>query len=388
MSSTFSAKEKDIDSFSDANSRQLKVRETDPHRDPRWESFVMQHPAATVYHHPAWLATLESEYRQSCVYLVCEDAAGMLHGIFPLMLTKGVPFRKRHPIMGTRLVSLPRTPYGGPLTIDIRAKELLLKEAVRRVSEKPGVYLQIKSQDEDLRGLVGGVTAKPWRLTYRLYLPKQSNEPFRVANNRTWSGIKRAINKATANGLRVRQADTLDDLAVWYRCYLETMRRTVVPARPYRFFLGLWENMRPKGMMRLLLAERETATGARIVGGFILFYLGQTATYAFGASRTCDLEFRPNDMILLHAITDAQRDGFQVLDLGEVPEGDEGLVRFKVKWGAEPERLSRYYYPDFPDDTPAAEGSGSPSMKAAKGMWQRLPLGMTSWIGDWIYSRL
>lgn len=388
MSSTFSAKGGGIHSFGDANSLQLKVRETNPHLDPRWETFVMQHPAATVYHHPAWLATLEREYRQSCINLVCEDAAGVLHGIFPMMLTKGVPFFKRHPLMGARLVSLPRTPLGGPLTTDIRATEVLLKEAVWRVSEKPGVHLQIKSQEVDLQGLVNGVAAKPWRLTYRLYLPKESSEPFRVAHNRTWSGIKRAINKATANGLRVREADSVDDLAVWYRCYLETMRRTFVPARPYRFFLGLWDYMRPKGMMRLLLAEQETASGARIVGGFIFFYLGETATYAFGASRTSDLEFRPNDMILLHALTDAQRDGFRVVDLGEVPEGDEGLVRFKVKWGAEPERLCRYYYPDFPDDALATEGSGSPLMEAAKGLWQRLPLGMTSWIGDQIYARL
>jgi hypothetical protein len=388
VSSTFCAKAEVIQSFSEADSSQLKVRETNPHRDPRWESFVMQHSAATVYHHPAWLATLEREYRQSCVYLVCEDTAGVLHGVFPMMLTKGVPFRKRHPLMGRRLVSLPRTPLGGPLTTGICATELLLKEAVRRVSETPGIYLQIKSQEVHLRGLVDGIAAKPWRLTYRLHLSDQSSEPFRVANNRTWSGIKRAINKATANGLRVRQADTVDDLAVWYRCYLETMRRTVVPARPYRFFLGLWEYMRPKGLMRLLLAERETASGTRIVGGFIFFYLGQTATYAFGASRTSDLEFRPNDMILLHAIIDAQRDGFRVVDLGEVPEGDEGLVRFKVKWGAEPERLCRYYYPDFPDDTLATEGSGSPLTEAAKRLWQQLPLGITSWIGDRIYSRL
>lgn len=387
MSSAICAKPEVNLSSSEAHSSQLKVREISPHGDPRWESFVLEHPGATIYHHPAWLATLEREYRQSCIYLACEDTAGVLHGIFPMMLTNGIPFVGQHPIMGRRLSSLPRTPLAGPLTCRVSATQLLLKEAVRRVSKSPGVYLQIKS-NEDLQGLVEGVVAKPWRFTYRVYLSNESGEPFRVANSRVWSNIKRSIGKAIANGLRVRQAESVDDLAAWYRCYLETMRRAVVPARPFRFFLGLWEYMRPKGLMRVLLVEHVTTSGARIVGGHIYFYLGQTATYAFGATRTNDLILRPNDIILHQAINDAQRDGFRVVDLGEVPEGDEGLERFKRKWDGQPERLCRYYYPDFPADPLGNEASPSPIMKAAKELWQRLPLGMTAWIGDRIYSRL
>ena len=81
-------------------------------------------------------------------------------------------------------------------------------------------------------------------------------------------------------------------------------------------------------------------------------------TYAFGASRTADFALRPNDIIMGRAINDASEEGFRFVDLGEVPEGDENLARFKSKWGAEPVRLYRYYSPDFPDGDAASDETG------------------------------
>lgn len=369
------------------DSLRLSVREANPCLDPRWESFVMQHPDALVYHHPAWLSSLEQEYRQSSVYLICEDADGKLLGLFPLIFTRGVPFRKGNPLSGPRLSSLPRTPLAGPLTTDPRATTLLLEEAVRRASASH-VRLQIKAQGTELSGLVDGLVTKPWRLTYLLRFPENQEEPFRVPNSQNWAGIKRAVNKAIANGLRTRPAETEADLAAWYTLYLETMRRNVVPARSYRLFQALWERMRPKGLIRLLLAEQQTAAGSRIIGGCIFFYLGQTVTYAFGASQTSDLGLRPNDIIFLQAINDARRDGFRILDFGEVPEGEDGLVRFKSKWGSEPVRLYRYYFPGFADPESSSDDSESLLAGTVRAIWRRLPLRLTSWIGDRVYARL
>ena len=367
---------------------QLSIRETNPHLDPRWESFVMQHPDASVYHHPAWLAALEREYPRPCVYLICEDSGGKLLGLFPLMYTRGFPFSARSPLIGPRLASLPRTPIAGPLTVDPRATVLLLQEAVRRTSSKAHVRLQIKASGTELGGLVEGIVTKAWRLTYLLQLPGNSGEPFRISNSQNRYSIKKAINKAVANGLHTRLAASEAELATWYRIYLETMRRNVVPARSYRFFQALWESMQPKGLMRLLLAEQQAGGKSRIIGGLIFFNFGQTVTSAFVGSQTSNLGLRPNDIMYWQAINDACREGFRVFDFGEVPDGDEGQARFKLKWGAEPVRLYRYYYPDFQDATHSASDSGTVLERAAKTIWQYLPLTMTSWLGDRVYARL
>jgi CelD/BcsL family acetyltransferase involved in cellulose biosynthesis len=374
--------------IAEANSRQFDVRETNPHTDRRWESFVMQHPAATIYHHPSWLAALEREYKQRSVYLICEDEVGQLHGLFPLMYTRGLPLSKGRPLAGARLASLPRTPLAGPLASDPRATTLLLQEAVRRIAAAPNFRLQIKLQERELGGLVDGVVEKPWRFTYLLRLQETPGEPIRFSNSKHRTTMKGSIGRALANGLRPRLAETEDDLKGWYRAYLESMRRNVVPARPYRFFRALWQSMGSNGLMRVWLVEHHTGAGATIVGGHIYFKLGKTLSYAFNGALTSALPLRPNDILLWQAIHDAQNEGCRVVDFGEVPDGDDSLAQYKLKWGAQPVRLYRYYYPDFQDVEHSSEKKESNLVGMAKAVWRHLPLGVTSWIGDRIYSRL
>jgi hypothetical protein len=80
--------------------------------------------------------------------------------------------------------------------------------------------------------------------------------------------------------------------------------------------------------------------------------------------------------------------GYKFVDLGEVPEGDDDLARFKSKWGAEPVRLYRYYFPDFVDAEHSSDKIGGSAFVLARKIWSRLPLGMTSWLGDQIYTYL
>ncbi|HEX3570408.1 MAG TPA: GNAT family N-acetyltransferase [Acidobacteriaceae bacterium] len=362
------------------------IVEIDPWKDSRWEAFVLSHPDATIYHHPVWLKVLEREYRQRSLFLACQDADGRLQGVFPLLYTRGLPL-SRGPLTGPRLSSLPRTPLAGPLATDRAVLAALVLEARSRATMH-AVRLQIKVQTDQLNEGVEGVVRKPWRQNYVVPLAGIPGQPYQVPGGQNRSSIKRSINKAVASGVRTRAAETEDDLRIWYRLYLETMRRNVVPARPYRFFLALWDLMRPTGMMRLLLAEQQTATGFRIVGGHLFFAFGSTVTYAFGASCAADFSVRPNDIIMGQAINDASVAGYRFVDLGEVPEGDNDLARFKSKWGAEPVRLYRYYYPDFPDAEHSSDKAPGSALVLARKIWSRLPLSMTSWLGHRIYTYL
>jgi hypothetical protein len=362
------------------------IVEVDPWKDPRWEAFVLGHPDATIYHHPAWLKALESEYRQRSLFLACQDQDGTLQGVFPLMYTRGLPF-SRGPHTGPRLSSLPRTPLAGPLAADRAALSALVREALRQASVH-SVQLQIKAQAEELNDGIEQIARKAWRQTYIVPLAGKPDQPYQIPGGQNRSSIKRSINKAIAGGVRTRPAETVGDLRIWYRIYLETMRRNVVPARPYRFFLALWELMRSTEMMRLLLAEQQTEAGARIIGGHLFFTFGSTVTYAFGASRASDFALRPNDIIMGQAINDASMAGCKFVDLGEVPEGDDDLARFKTKWGAEPVRLYRYYFPDFADADHSSDKTEGSALVLARKIWTHLPLGMTSWLGDQIYTYL
>lgn len=366
----------------------LRVSETDPHTDARWASFVTGHPNGSIYHHPAWLAALEKEYGQKGVYLQCVDAAGQVRAILPLHYTQGLPFKLGGALTGPRLASLPRTPIAGPLSVDKHATTALLAEAVRRVTQKPGTRLQIKLQAPELDGLVNGVVGRPWRLSYVVDLTPGPDGSFRIVDSGDRYAIKKAINKAKRLGVGVREAGTERDLREWYQLHLETMRRNSIPARPYRFFASLWEILRSQGVMNLLVAEQREGGRARMLAGVIFLRLGTTVSAAFNGSRFSALALRPNDILYWTAINDACRAGYKHFDFGEVPEGNTELARYKMKWGAAPVRLYRYYYPAPPEAADNSYESASFLEAVRTKVWQRLPLQVTQWLGDRIYSYL
>lgn len=365
----------------------VRVIETNPLTDHRWESFVAQHQNGSIYHHPAWLAALKQEYGQEGLCFVCEDIAGHILGILPVLYTRGIPFGLGGALTGRRLSSLPRTPVAGPLSVESRATSAMLQEAIRRASLTAGVRLQIKTEGRELDGLIEGLVCTPWRWSYVLPLPEDPEEPFQVKNRDARASIKRALNKATRSGVQARPAETETELRVWYQLYLETMQRNVVPPRPYRFFRALWEFMKPKGLMTLLLAEKKTMGRRIIIAGSIYLMFGKTVSYAFSGSRLDDLSLRPNDLIHWEAINEACRSGFRRFDFGEVPKGDVDLARYKRKWGAEPVRLHRYYYPSSRGiDVASDESGGYPTL--LRTLWRRLPVATTAWLGDRLYAHL
>jgi len=245
--------------------------------------------------------------------------------------------------------------------------------------------LQIKTDEAGLDKLADGLICKPWRLTYVLNLPSCS-EDLRLGNSRNRARIRWAVNKAARERVRVRVAETKDELRTWYQLYLQTMRRNVVPPRPYRFFELLWNSMHPAGLMQLLLAEQSGGTEKRLLAGSIFLMFGQTVSYTFNGARREDFSLRPNDAILSFAIQKACDAGFRLFDFGEVPDGHARLAEFKSKWGSEPTQLVRYYYPASSESV--SEQSDGYIYHLAETVWQKLPLKTTAMLGDWIYGHL
>lgn len=365
----------------------LRVIEINPQTDPRCEAFVAAHPKGLIYHHPTWLEVLGREYGRKAVVLACEDVDRRIRGILPLLETQGLPFNVGRQRIGPRLSSLPRTPVAGPLSLDHQATVALAEAAAERVHERPGTQLQFKVQSPQLDGVVEGLVGSPWRSTYVLELPEHP-EQLRFGNSRNHARIKWAVNKATRMGVEIRPAETEQELRAWYQLYLETMRWHVVPPRSYRFFRACWELLRPRGIMRLMLAEQREGGRSKLLAGSIFLMFGQTIFYAFNGRRQADLPLRPNDAIHWQGLHDACRDGFRYYDFGEVVEDNQGLAEFKGKWGTEPRQLYRYYYPAPQDLESGSDESDSYVHRLTTAAWRRLPLKATALLGDRIYNYL
>jgi hypothetical protein len=321
-----------------------------------------------------WLQILEEAFGYKPVNFACEDSSGQLHGVLPLFYSRGL-------FTGRCYSSLPRTPVAGPLARNDQAMTALLRAAFERVRDDRGAQLQLKVSSNRLDGLVEGIVSAPWRKAYLLKLPEHP-ELLRFGSSRNHSRIRWAVNKATRLGIQVCQADTEDELRLWYELYLETMRRIAVPSRPYHFFEILWKRLQPLGLVRLLLAKHYEAGHSRLLAGSLFLISGQTIIYAFVGWKYDDLSLRPNDAIHWQAIHDACAEGFSYYDFGEVTKDNQGLAEFKSKWGTEPQWLYRYYYPAPRELEVNILDSPSRVRQFMSATWRRLPIKATVLLSD------
>lgn len=365
----------------------LRVVELDPRCDPRWETFVAQHPEGSVFHHPAWIEALARGSVRRPVYLACADAEGRLLGVLPLLETPGFWFNLGPQFLGRRLSSLPRTPMAGPLTLSSQATGMLVHAAAERLRSTPGITLELKAQSNELDGVLEGMVGVPWKENYVLELPNNP-EDLRFGNAVTRHRIKWAVGKAEKLGVRVRTAETEEDLMQWYDLYLGTMRWHVSIPRPYRFIASLWELLRPRGLMRLLLAEHCQAGRRRLLSGYLLLMYGSTVHCYLNGRRAEDLGLHPNDVLQWRAIHDASAEGFRRYNFLETQDQQRGLAEFKAKWGAAPVRSFRYYYPGPRRISDPGPSSNSAIHRIASAAWRRMPLGATASISAWIHERL
>lgn len=357
-------------------------------RDPRWDAFVLDAPEATAFHHSGWLTALERENGQRPLRLACEEPDGSLSGVLPLMVARGLPLGIGGASAGKRLSSLPRTPVAGPVGTNAEVLRVLAETAMDWAGSA-GLRLQLKPVVPVLDGLLPGLRADPWRLSYIKQLPDDPGG-LRFGKSRNHARIEWAVRKADREGLRVRDATTEAELREWYLLYLDVNRWRGLPSRPYRFFHAAWEHLRPGGYLRLLLACRRQSGREVVLAGSILLMLGGTAFYAFNGRMREALPLRPNDLLQWHAMRAAVAAGCRWYDFGEVQEGNEGLALFKAKWGTEARELIRYHAPPLPAGSTGYRWRGSsPRARAiALGSWRRMPLSVTAAAGDQVYRFL
>jgi serine/alanine adding enzyme len=352
-------------------SSSLRVIEIDPQTDLRWETLVTSVPASpSPVYHPAWLKVLEETYGCKPAHLAYEDTSGQVVGILPLFYRRG--WRS-----GGNLTSV----FSGPLAYDDQTRAALVQAAVERTRAEPGVQLHLKIMSHALDGLVDGMVGVP---VYEIYLLALPERPDLLCLD---PPIKRAINKATRLGVEVRHAQTEHELRAWYELYLQTTRKFGTLPNPYRYYKVAWQRLHSRGLLRLLLAEHIEAGCRRLLGGILLLLYGQTISFVSAGWREEDQALRPNDVLHWRAIQDGCTDGFRWYDLGDVDLGNQGLARFKSKWGAEARMVYDHSYPALHDGMSSAhDRSKNLARQLVRAAWRHLPTKAVGLLSNWYYA--
>lgn len=291
-----------------------------PAHDPAVERFVGAHPEGLIYYSPAFrrylLAVAGGECRSR---LAIED--GRVAGVLPAMVKDG-PF-------GPVLNSLPFFGSNGGVLASSPAAESALLAEYDRMAADVSVATWISHPFMETTHPRHDLTDE--RIAQWTPLAAGGDLPAGIE-----SSARRNIQKARAAGVTVREAaDALPFLESTHR---ENMAAIGGKAKPPAFFSRLAETMTAGRDWRVHVAEQ----AGRPLAALLTFEAAGTVEYVMPVVIESARSLQPTALILATAMADAAARGFTRWNWGGTWLTQEGVYRFKKKWGAL-ERRYRYY---------------------------------------------
>jgi CelD/BcsL family acetyltransferase involved in cellulose biosynthesis len=287
--------------------------------DPGWGKFVAGHPAATPFHHPAWVRLVAGCYGFCSFAVTVSDAAGEIRAGLPVV-------EVRHFRGKPRWVALPFTDYCAPLVADPQ-EERDLVSALQLASDAAGV------RRVEVRAPLAGAAATGHTAFRHVINLEDGPEAVYERFCRT---ARQQVRQAEKKGLTVRQATRPEDVTeVFYSLHVQNRRRLGVAVQPRRFFGMLWDSVVGTGLGLVLIAE----VSGRPVAAHVCLAWNGTMTDKFSASDAAAWSLRPNHLVIWHAINAACQMGCKSFDFGRTDAGNEGLRTFKRTLGAVEEPL-------------------------------------------------
>ncbi|MDH3716643.1 MAG: GNAT family N-acetyltransferase [Planctomycetota bacterium] len=276
-----------------------------------WQQFVDNHPQSTPLHHRKWIELLVTQYGFK-LFLPAIRSNGQV--------LAATAFLETRTWLGTRkLISLPFTDCFTPLSYDDQTLCELMD--VVRAQRKTGVKTISLRMDKTLRGFPHD---QHW-VRHRIKLtPEQRDLRPTLA-----ASVKRNLRQAEENGLEYQRRTDLQAIDDFFRLHVSTRRRLGLPVQARSYFHQLQRSIinNQLGFVGLVRSGRTPIAAAVFVQ-----HRGMVV-YKYGASDPAALSRRPNDFLFFNAIQSAAHDchGF---DFGVTHLRDQGLRRFKCKWGA------------------------------------------------------
>jgi CelD/BcsL family acetyltransferase involved in cellulose biosynthesis len=299
------------------------VSEIDPSQDLRWDAFVENHPFGWICHTSAWKEILERSFdHMRAAYLVLTNRdTGELMAALPLC-------HVRSWLTGDRLVSLPFATLCDPLVDSVDQFRMLFNAALGLKDKYHCKYLELRTFQS---GDFVSDSMVSLQRNYKHHYLILDEEPRRLMKRFHRSCVRQRINRAEKSDIQVTHANSEKDLKAFYRLYLKTRRRLLLPPQPYRFIRTIWQKLYPLGFLSLLLAIHKDQP----IGAIMLLKFKHRVSAEYAAFDENLLNMSPNHLLFWMAIKEAQEEGYHVFDFGRTSPDNRGLMDFKRRWGTE-----------------------------------------------------
>jgi FemAB-related protein (PEP-CTERM system-associated) len=347
----------------DSSPHRISVRLLRDADGEMWTRFVAAHPDATLYHTLQWRDVVHEAFGHRALYLTCTTGTE-ISGVLPL-------FEIRHPLLGSKLISLPYdVGSGGALTMHAGVERALLERAIELAREIRANYLEVRcGTQRPVLDELGMQRSEPV-LVSEMLLDGEEQVRQRVASDH-----RKAVRKAETRGITVREATSLEDFCRFYEVYLRVFRDFGTPPYGTTYFPTLWRQLFPSRRVRLLLAFH----AERCVGGLLLFCWGRNLVSKFAACLPEVVPLRAYAALYWQAILLGLAEGYHRLSWGTSSRSQTGLIEFKERWGALTVPAAIYALP-IRRPVPSLERYYD-SEGLLRRLWRFVPLPATRWIG-------
>lgn len=343
--------------------------------EEEWAAYVNTHPHASIYHTLNWRNVTVEGFGHTPYHLRARDASGAISGILPLYLVKG--------LYGRRLVSVPMRDRAGVLSHDDATAIGLVQRAADLSADLRCRYVELKQLHRLPATVVQALGLKEMEhwITTRVDLSIGADKIWRLLDK---DAVRWAIGKAERSGVRVEVDNSQDGIDRFYVLFSQTRTRMGIPPFPKALFDAIGRHILDHHRGSLHFA----VVGNQPVNAMISLYSGSTFLPAYAApQRHVDRKFYPSEVMLWHTISWAAQNGFSTYDFGADSPRQEGLLRFKRKWGGVPTPLVSYFHLRGGVRIPELDSS-SAKYDHVRNLWSRLPVPVSKALGAWVTRQL
>ena len=346
------------------------VHTIDPLRDPRWVTFIEQHPRASIFHTPGWLEALHRTYGYEPVALTTSAPGEELRN--------GLVFcRVRSWLTGRRMVSLPFSDHCEPLVESLESLKHLVSSLESNLEHENWKYFELRPLTSYGADLVTQTHLQKSETFYIhvLDLRPELDKIFRGFHKKS---TQDKIHRAERERLTYEEGRSESILAKFYYLLLLTRRRHQLPPQPLFWFRNLINCVDDKLKIRVVSKD-----GQPITSTVTLSYRNLVvAKYGCSDSRFNHLGGMP--FLLWKAIHEGKEQGAHEYDFGRSDPNNTGLIHFKNNWGANCWALDYYR---FPIHTSSNSG-GSWRMHLIRKACERLPDPVLTTAGRLLYRHM
>lgn len=380
-----------------------KIQSTDTHA---WDTYVYNHPHATLYHLFSWKNVIEKTYGHKTYYLMAvqsDDRSGSLVlqpsnlnnatnpnnrdnpinpvvGILPLVHLKQFFF-------GNSLISIPFFDLGGVLADDVIVEKALLSEAI-----KLGQQLKVKTielrhtqpllwlnetnsiNSTDPSNPITYAT-KSHKVRMLLYLPESSESLMKSFKSKLRSQIRKPIKEGL--DAKIGGLELLDD---FYDVFSVNMRDLGSPVHSKKLMQNVLEECAGSAKI-VVVYEGEEPVACSMIAGF-----KDTLENPWASALREYSRLSPNMLLYWAMLEYACDNGYKYFDFGR-SSPNEGTYKFKEQWGAKATLLYWHYIP-LNGQQLGEETSKKSKFEQAICYWQKIPVPITRIIGPMIRKQI